>query len=179
MARVIVLWEDQLAAGSRTFGPHELAVACVADALGTATRWELRTSFHPVLCKGAGNVKRRLAEDVGRFTRDGSRLVAVFDKDRVGELYDMTNDSCKSVLRETIEPVVARVVFLEDNVETLVSTAANLLSRPPPRKNPNERDRILMNLADASTRQLRDSLCAAVPSFQYLVRLLTGWHGVL
>jgi hypothetical protein len=102
MPRVVILWEDQLAVASKTFGPHQLALACLADEFGEPSRWALRDALISIPCKGDGNLVKRLEREGSLLTRSGEHLVAVLDDDAVRRLYGLAPDSCKSVVLSAI-----------------------------------------------------------------------------
>lgn len=166
---ITVLWEDQRAAQASAFGPHVLLLACVSDDTGK-DRWGLRDSVIAVPKKGNANVLVELR----RSTRP--QVLAVLDWDRAPELAGVQGTPCFSSVRESLaakhEPTDRRrVVFLRNNVESLLLHASKVLNVPPPtsKPSPNQRDVLLAKLAHHGDSKRRADLRSAIPSFDYLV----------
>jgi hypothetical protein len=171
---ISVLWEDQYGAAPRNFGPHVLLVACVADAR-RCDRSLVQRFVIPNPRKGNAGVREALQEDGARLFDDGP-VFAVLDRDKVRELWKLPGPmppECMSAIAERFRqdaPGDYDLVFLVDNVESLLRASASILEQEAPKHKPtpNERDRILARLAwsDAAKRGRLLELC---PSFERLV----------
>lgn len=181
----VVLWEDSLSVGAKTFGPHQLALACVIDQIGAASdtdRWTLGQIIIGIPRRGNSRLRTSLGTETGLLTRSGEHLVTVFDDDQVRRLYRLETQACKTIVLEAIRNECSlstlEIVLLEQNVESLVAAAARALSRPnPERKDPKLRDAVLMQLAAEATCDRRDRVRTEVPSFDRLVTILTRLVG--
>jgi hypothetical protein len=167
---VTVLWEDQLGGPISSFGPHQLLLACLEDQT-KFTRTELNRQVISNPLKGNGNVRRALRQDLGKYP---GCVFAVFDRDQVQRLWAARPPNCLRALRDALAadaPGQYDVVFLIDNIESVVDACCRALSRPVPPKKPslNVRDRIL-NAAAWGAESVRRSILDDVPSFERLVR---------
>ncbi len=85
MPAAVVLYEDSRGASRRDgFGPHRLALACVADDTG-ADRWSLRDELVDNVRKGRDEVLKTCREQGDALSASALRVVAVLDDDRVRE----------------------------------------------------------------------------------------------
>lgn len=181
--KITVLWEDARGVGAKGFGPHELLLAALADRRvpldsRDGSWWSVREDLSGRVIanprKGAGNLRRTLTEHARRLEVFGA-TVAVFDRDRVHELWkgDESRRLCmtgvKELLREEGAAEEAEIVFLKENMESLLQA----LPDPPSageKPNPNERDRLLLRYSFVpSQRTLRDGILDRCPSFERIV----------
>jgi hypothetical protein len=174
---ITVLYEDALGAATRNFGPHQLVLACVADALGDGRdHWTLRSEVKAVPKKGAPKVRVALRDEPWWMA---GPLLAVFDGDRVRELYGLEASACRSELLSMIlaesrdDPTI---VLLERNMEDVTSACRRALGRPVPmaKPTPAERDAICHAAAAAAEPLVRSVILSAVPSLARLVEHLRG-----
>jgi hypothetical protein len=170
MTFVTVLYEDKHAQGEKDYGPHMLALACVADQVGE-NRYALRTRVRAIASGGDGNVKAKLRDDGAELAASGP-LVAMFDNDKIWKPYGMSRAACK---RDVLQAIGAEakgspiVVLLEQNMEDLVDACCAAMNQPKPAAKPRERDSILQKAAADGHRTARDTMLAAMPSFKRLV----------
>ncbi len=179
MVRAAVLYEDSAAGQPIAFGPHRLALQCLADRLQQPA-WDLDRALHGQPKKGNAQL-RRACRDARLY--DASRVViAVYDDDQVRRMLGLSTGACKSEVREKLRaesPVAERlhVVLLQRNMEALVRAACECSGLTPPagrKPSPTERDRILAAVTDPSQRHDRECLLEQVPSFAYLVDKLAA-----
>ncbi|CAN0509378.1 unnamed protein product, partial [Phaeothamnion confervicola] len=144
---VTVLWEDQRGVSVKSFGPDVLLKACVADIRGVETK-HLITAIPK---KGVGNVLKALENDLRRLSNSGP-VFAVIDRDQIRNSWQPAPPDCMTGLKERIKdkaPGNYDIVFLVENIETLVAACCEALglSRPTTKPNPDARDRILQRAA--------------------------------
>jgi hypothetical protein len=150
------------------FGPHELAVSCVADRL-RQDRWLIDQRLDPIPKKSDSRLLAA-CEDVPRISPRGMPVVALVDDDRIRRPLKLTPHTLKrevaAIIRNrTATPGQLIVCLLDRNIETLVKSAALRLDvRGAIVKRPIERDRILGKAAHA-TPDVRAALCGDVPTF--------------
>lgn len=166
---ITIIWEDQRGVESKSFGPHELLLACVADATGRE-RWEIGKAVNSVPKKGNGNVVKALERDLEKLARP---VCAVLDRDKAKRLLDAPADCfaalCAALYGKAPAAGDYKIVFLVENVETLLAVVCEALERPAPdnKPSPDDRDRLLQRAASNPT------VCRAVrqkmPSFDRLV----------
>ena len=175
---ITVLWEDQLGGQVKSFGPHELLLACVADDLGRS-RFALKYEVVSVPKKGNSNVRRTLQLELDKL-RGSGQVCAVLDLDQVLNLWHSNRrpNNCFSGIREALSedaPGDYEVVFLVENIESVIAACCNALSEPVPSKKPslNERDRILSRVAAGSVG-MRHVVRNSVPSFDRVVRFASA-----
>ncbi len=172
MSRIAVLYEDQLATSKpRSFGPHVLVLACVADQLQRPRdHLERYVDAHP--CKGIG---RLLALCRAPILADRhERVIAVCDDDRVREHLKLPATACKTAVRDTIATGLGtqlHTVLLVRNLETVLDAVMHVLGLEPATDKPSplRRDGILLRLAYNGTPDQRRDLLRRVPSLGYLV----------
>lgn len=169
---ITVLWEDQLGGQAKAFGPHELLIACLEDRTGQ-TKTALKRLVVSVPLKGNGNVRRALQRNLGKLVQNGP-VVSVLDRDKAQDLWSPKAPNCFGGLRSALRqdaPGEYDVVFLVDNIESIVAACCHSLGEPVPttKPAPNHRDRIIGKVVwgPLSTRQ---GVCNAVPSFERLVQ---------
>lgn len=173
---VLVYYEDQCADRPTSYGPHVLALCCVADRIG-CTAWDLSPFAEANPCKGDGNLKRELDANARHYRGD---IVAVFDNDGVRRVYGLGQSTCKLDVRSTIRDRCARdvgVVFLEQNLDDLVAVCCDALGEPRPvrKLRPRDRDPVFHRLTRHDAAAKRASLLSApagLVSFGYLVSVL-------
>ena len=174
---VTILWEDQRGGVIKGFGPQTLLEACLRD------RGEIQVDkLSGVPRKGIGNLLRDLRINIGKLTNSGP-VIAVIDRDRIREQLPDNPAACMQGLKEKIHlqaPGNYEVVFLVENIESLVADCCMALGEvPPPRKlNPIERDQILSKAAWAPPER-RLVLLSRSPSFARLVAKVAeklGYH---
>ena len=177
-----VLWEDSRGV-TKDFGPHALALACVADEF-RIDRWALRDWVLGIPKNGAHKLLTAFRRDAIELSRRGESVIAVLDHDRAGELVGLDSTACRSSILERINAETEgacnrHLVLLEANVETLVTVAGTvtealptLIQRACFHKDINARDRILHRAAEPhfhDRRRILDEL----RSLRRLVDLLT------
>ena len=172
---VTVLWEDQRDGKLKGFAPGELATACVCDRRGMPPWARLDWLRHSPL-KGNGNVMRQLQHAHAWLSRLGP-VIAVVDRDQIHGYWQANppTNCMTGILDRIASECRGRrdLVFLIDNMETLVAACCEALTVPRPSKKPNpaERDRIIAKIA-MGDRRLRDDVQHRCPSFARLVTLI-------
>jgi hypothetical protein len=181
---ITVLWEDQRGAEAKGFGPHELLLSCVADELNCArdTLKELIES-HPK--KGNANLRGAIQRDIDRLA-DVGPVFAVIDRDKVRQLWKSPSQpaDCMSSIGHRFRqdaPGDYDLVFLVDNVESLIKAACAVLGEPYPdnKPGPDLRDRLLGKVAWAQSQASRSAIRKQCPSFSRLVGRLSVRVGAL
>jgi len=171
-----VLWEDQRGS-TRGFGPHDLLLMCLADDLGQLPfqSWWWR-EVKPLPKKGSGNVLIALRHNLSKL-RDEGEVVAVLDRDKAHKLTDpaMKPSACRAGLLKALRdraPGPYELIFLEQNIETLVMACCKALgkSQKQSKPRPDQRDALLKTLAFQPGSEQRKRVRAEVPSFDRLVR---------
>ena len=184
--KITVLWEDQRGGQQKGFGPHDLLAACVADRLAINVG-QIRPYLLSVPKKGNGNlVRRALACDLDRLPKTGP-VFAVLDRDKVEELWkpDERPANCMAALRQRIvqeAPGSYDLVFLVENVESLVEDCCVTLRLAPGRRKPTPegRDAILARAVWSADPSQRGRILDRRPSFKRLVgRVAEQMKGVL
>lgn len=166
-----VLFEDQLGA-VKEFGPSNLLSACVADLLG-ADLYSIRGRINAIPCKGDSKMLGRCESEARNFS---SGAYALFDFDRFDRLLGLPPKvECSDRREEWAKRCPGwpsnAVVLLDRNTETLVALAADLMSRPLPRKDRAARDAMLNAVAMSPEHaSKRAALLERSPSFALLVR---------
>jgi len=169
---VTVLWEDQRGAQVKGFGPHELLISCLVDELGHPRDSVARAvECHPK--KGHGKVLRALRLDFPKLKRLGP-VLAVVDRDKIKDLLSQPVTDCMSGISKRFReaaPGDYELIFMIDNVETLIVSACRALgeSEPTRKPTPDERDRILAK-AVWGERAHRARIRSTCPSFDRVVR---------
>jgi len=174
----IVLYEDSRAVAPRSFAPHDLVLACVADRVNKRL-WDIRHAIQAVPVNGVGNLKGRLGRGVGAH---GERVFAVFDRDRISEPGAFPGcGSClagirRAIARHVAPAMVARFtpILLEKNMETVVNACCKAAGKTLPhgKPSPTERDRLIAAVAYHDGASRREVVLEAVPSLAYLVAKL-------
>lgn len=173
---VTVLWEDQRGVGAKGYAPHSLLIACVRDRQPALRDQELIG----IPCKGNGGVKKKLIHD----NRWRGPVVGVLDFDQAHLLWRPPAPKCKLGVRaKLIDDGCSRdhhVVFLVENMETLLRAACSVLSceLPNDKPNPDQRDVLLHPLLSSSRTEQRAALVEGCPSFAYLVSKVAGLVGL-
>jgi hypothetical protein len=169
---ITVLWEDQRGAELKGFGPHELLLSCLADDLAT-DRWHLvkLVESHPK--KGNANVRKTLQKDGTRLASSGF-VFAVIDRDKVRDLWEPMPPDCMTGISTRFREDASgnyELVFLVDNVESVLGIVSGALGRllPPGKPRPDDRDRILAEVAWAQATA-RAEVRERCPSFDRLVK---------
>jgi hypothetical protein len=182
MSVATVFWEDQLAANAtpKSFGPHRLLLACVGDEVGRSS-YELDRVVRSIALKGVTKVIARASKDA----QDLQDLCIVVDRDRIHETLALPpNARCRSrtsrALRDRIGSAADyRIVLLQQNMESLVLAAANVLERDAPAKARDARDNMLHDLASRTDRTLRDRVRARIDGLDRAVEWtqhrIAGW----
>jgi hypothetical protein len=179
---VTVLYEDQRGP-VRGFGLHDLVKACVFDALGGQRHLlEGALDGNP---RGPNNqLLRSCRADAELLSRDGRRLVALFDGDRVRELLGLRPDATAAQVEQKVKegstaPDKLTVLLLDRNMEDVVAAAGScdatinrsLLQRALG-KQLEARDLVLAGAARAGKESVRACILKKVPSLNDLVELL-------
>ncbi len=171
---ITVLWEDQRGAEVKGFGPHDLLLACLADDTG-GPRDTLKRLVESHPKKGNGNVRAALQRNLAGLSASGP-VFAVIDRDKIRQLWRYPGPpppDCKPGIAEPFRldaPGDYDLVFLVDNMESLVAAARNALAVPHPstKPNPDERDRLLARAAWGA-RDVRAAIRGSCTSFDRLV----------
>ena len=176
---ITVLWEDQRGAEAKGFGPHELLLSCVADELNCA-RNTLKDLIESHPKKGNANLRSAIQRDIVRLA-DAGPVFAVVDRDKVRQLWKAPSQpaDCMSSIGHRFRqdaPGDYDLVFLVDNVESLIEAACAALGEPYPdsKPGPDLRDRLLGRAAWASSQTLRRAIQTQCPSFSRLVGRLAA-----
>lgn len=137
--RIPIFYEDDR--GSvKGFGLHELLVACIADHLDQ-DQTVLRERFEAIPKKGDSKL--------------GSSRPS--------------HDELLAELRRRCPDERLHMYLLVSNTETVVNAVADCLKQPRPDKDKLLRDQLLSRAAWSPTRELRDCVRRAVPSFEQCV----------
>lgn len=192
MNRVLVCFEDRLTPQSdpADFGPFRLLVSCVADDLAAtdpSTTWQRRRRVAEALISrplnGSGNL-RRFCGDPERQLKNFRAGIAVFDFDRVAELFPKAEQAairrlCKVRIRARLgEPQIKdkpigplHVALLDENTESLLAACPSPSATKP---TPAMRDQTLLPVWTTEDRAGRDTLRGTVGSFDYIVVRVLG-----
>lgn len=178
-----VLYEDKRGK-QRSFGLHDLVVACIADRLREPSWRNVQSRFLGIPLGPNSTVLRAVREEVHLWAPDGHALIALVDDDRVRDLLKDTDrkldhPKCRKVLADQFRGnAQASVVFLVRNMETAVRAAGEVLGKPSTEiddavrtKDHTKRDRFLCGCADAD-RSVRSAILEKVPSLERLVGVL-------
>jgi hypothetical protein len=175
---VTVLWEDQRGVQAKGFGPHELLLSAVADALGgpdesyQRPRERLKKHVQGVAKKGNGKILKTVQKELENFN---GRLIAVLDRDRAHELWphDKPRNCMQGITQKfrASAPGTYDLIFLVNNTETLLDATCDALRQPRPtaKPDPDERDRILAKAAWAIP-DVRHEIRQLCPSFDRIVQ---------
>jgi hypothetical protein len=174
---VTVLWEDQRGVQAKGFGPHELLLSAVANALSgpdesdPQLRKTLKKHVQGVAKKGNGKILKTVQRDLENFN---GRLIAVLDRDRAHELWPHDKPpNCMQGISQRFRASASGtydLVFLVNNTETLLDATCDALRHPRPtaKPDPDERDRIL-NKAAWATPDVRHEIRQLCQSFDRIV----------
>lgn len=174
-AGATVLYEDRAAPGNpKEFGPHNLVLALVADALSRDFYSRaFRESVTGLPMKSNGKVWKACRENLSLLTRTGRSVVAVIDADRVAEMLGPPRPACRRAVLERLrapcpDSQLLHFVLLEQNLETVLRaiTGDDWVD-----KDVLQRDRLLNRVAYEWTRQQRKTLRAR-PELGSLCRLV-------
>jgi len=173
---ISILWEDQRGVQVKGFGPHDLLLKCLEDD-GVGERAKLDHLVRGLPKKGNGNVVKQLsllAPRDGTGPHDGP-VLGVLDWDEAPRLGGLPSSVCFAHARFHLGRQLhdARsIVFLDRNVETLVSEARALVGEPSFGRKPTaqERDHSLHKLVWSPEKDKREALRRGVPTFGYLVQ---------
>lgn len=182
--QVAILYEDRLADQKiKSYGPHALVLACLADRLGCSPHaHDLKTRFNPLARKGVDKIIADCRRPI--FGDHYLQVIAVCDSDRLHEHLGLGSGACKDAIRQALRsgcPFRERLVpvLLERNIETVVDAALTVLGEPPrdlkKKPTPLQRDLILNRMAFGAEPARRRELLVAVPSLAYLVRRLESY----
>jgi hypothetical protein len=187
-SRVIatVLYEDSSGVGGVSFGPHLLVMACLFDIVN-GLRHELARAVDARPMNGDSRVINALTADFEGIARDGRRVLALLDADRIRKRLDLNGEATEDQVRATIlancpDKSRARVYFLGRNLEALlralpecgmIGTSAELLARAVSKKHLNERDICLGAVARDAQRHVRDCLMQRFVGLRELVHELS------
>lgn len=170
---VTILWEDQRGP-TRGFGPHELLVQCLVDRLARK-RSEIERCINGVPKKGVSNVLRAMRQDLRNLANDGP-VFAVIDRDKIHRALDAQPMNCMTGMRDYIlenaqGKLYVDVVFLVDNIESLIDASCVALGIEKPSAKPtlDERDRYCGRLVWKGTPATRAKALEGCPSFARLV----------
>lgn len=166
--RIPIFYEDDR--GSvKGFGLHELLVACIADHLDQ-DQTVLRERFEAIPKKGDSKLLAACRDDVPRMREPA--IVAVFDADKLHKLFGSgrpSHDELLAELRRRCPDKRLHMFLLVSNTESVVDAVADCLKQPRPDKDKLLRDQLLSRAAWSPTRELRDCVRRAVPSFEQCV----------
>jgi hypothetical protein len=175
---ITVLWEDSRGEVAKGFGPHELLVACLDDDLAIG-RNRLNDLVKPIPKNGNANVRKALKQDIERLRKAGP-VVVVVDWDAIGDLWKYANPrppACKAGISSCFRqdaPGDYDLVFLEQNIETLVKVACEATAQAgPPPKQPDARDGALGRAAWAP-ENVRQAIREGCPTFDRIVARVAG-----
>lgn len=171
--KVTILWEDQRGV-VKGFAPQILLEKCIEDSLSLNLE-EIRRTLQSVPKKGIGNVVKALKRDGEKLANDGP-VLAVIDRDRIHDRWKRDPNpptNCMSGIKARIASEVAashEIIFLLDNMESLVKACCESLKRDIPRDKPtpDQRDRIVAQAAWAGP-EVRQEVLTRCPSFARLV----------
>jgi hypothetical protein len=166
---VTVLWEDKRGQ-TKGFGPHDLLVKCLADQLDLDP-YEIKQRVNSAPKKGVDILLGALQKDQAGFK---GPVFAVIDRDKVHEHLLPRPTNCMAGIKNQIlakAPGDYDVVFMVDNIESLVHAACAAMGRSYPlgKPRPDERDRYFGELAWNRDRDTRKEALRLCPSFARLV----------
>lgn len=179
--KLTILWEDQRGTVGKQFGPDVLLKACLRD------RGVEPGDVVALPKKGNGNVVAALKGEYAPLAKSGP-VFAVLDSDKVTKLWsNPPSTTCKAdwadrIVRDCQAAQAGhqltdrrQLVFLVDNVESLVAPCLTALGEPPlaAKPSPNDRDRVLSKVAWADAHVRKDVL-KACDSFERLVELVAA-----
>ncbi len=179
--RIWVLYEDSMVAGT-DFKPHAFVLRCLHDDLGGQLwEWEHRVGCRPM--NGSSKLRAECRTLLPRVAGH-AEIVAVYDHDKVHKLLKLSKAElgprkAADILAEGCQPrEKLKVVFLEDNLETVLTaigtcSAGAIAVDDAIRKDRNARDIVFQRAAQEASRALRTAVRKSVPSFDYLIRDLT------
>jgi hypothetical protein len=176
--RPIILYEDSLPPDARSYGPHELVLACVADDAGdiVAVRDTLKDA------RPQNGVSKLLAS----LRRKESRpRVAIVDDDQIRRQLGLPADAARAAVEAAIHekamvgPDQLRVFVLSQNIESIISALrvcghSSAMIDDALRKDMVARDSVLISAAKSSSRHVRDCVRRKVPSFYEIANHLVG-----
>ncbi len=169
-----LLWEDSRGGPQKGFAAHELLCSCLRDRRGLQAHERFR-GLESQPRRGVDKVLDTLKDDYHLVSKKGP-VIAVVDRDRVHEHLVRRHPgptNCKAGIRAGIDAYCGgprEVVFLIDNMETLVEACCKAVGVAPPdgKPRPDERDR-LIDKATRSGADTRSKILVACPSFARLV----------
>ena len=183
MPRVMVVYEDSRGP-QKNFGLHTLVLSMVSDSNGTAIE-KLKGEVQENPMKGNGQVKETLEKNFqGGPLDDFCMVVAVFDEDRIRELYKLSSNASVDEIKDRIiheagNPRSLKVILLQRNMETVLEAARDCDPALPKerlekalKKDLNARDAILNRIAWGMSKAIRDCIKARVPALEELRNLI-------
>ncbi len=187
-ARVTVLYEDRRGPQKR-FGPHELVVAMVADAIGKPAH-EVSRIVEARPAKSNNKLRNWCRSEADRIAADCHPIVAVFDSDRVDRLEGLQglsgNDVEKKVRTESATPDKIHPRLLERNLESVAEALRELaprlvdeksFERVLAKKSLMDRD-LLFGRAASADEQLRNGIREKVPSLGRIADTIVSLFGL-
>jgi hypothetical protein len=177
--QVTVLWEDQLGQPLKGFGPHQLLLSFLADAMSDSEetwRSQRLTFSRQVLGeakKGNGNVLTALQKNLSGYR---GPVIAVIDRDKAHKLWKDVRPPPSNCMKglsgqfRKAAPGPYDLIFLVNHTEDLLDAVLTAQRAPAlaAKPTPTLRDEIL-NRAAWESAELRRAIGRDVPSFQRIV----------
>lgn len=166
--------------GARDFGPHELLLSSLVDALTPdegswrARRHRINREVQGLAKKGNGNILKSLQRDIEKYR---GPVVAVIDRDKAHKLWEHLKPrptNCIQGLSAQFHksaPGSYELIFLVNHTEDLLDSALRAMGAPPLQHKPDplERDDIFNRVAWSVPREVRVEVGQRCPSFQRIV----------
>lgn len=181
---ITILYEDQRGP-TRSFGLHELVVACVFDAIN-GERHQVQSRLRDARpLKGVQNVLRACCEDIDLLAADGRFVVAVVDDDVIRPVLRLPRSAderavIRAVSQRCASPEQLRLVLLDQNTESVLEAAAacdstldkHRLDRAIRHKDLLERDALFLQLSRERSRPARECILRTMPTMKRLIDVL-------
>lgn len=170
---VTILWEDERGP-TQGFGPEILLIQCVKDRL-PERHAQVKRLISSTPQKGVSNLLKTLRNN-WRKLADNGPVYAVIDRDKIHRELPGQTPTCLTGMRNHIlaseeERRAVDLVFLIENVESLIAAMCTALEQPVPSSKPTpaERDRYFAMLTWDAPPQKREEALKLCPSFARLV----------
>lgn len=171
--RRAVIYEDQRAAATKGFGPHELLIRCILDDHpdAKAEEWRLRSAKEGVAAIPKKGIDKLLTAcgDADDYADFASKVFALVDDDKLDE-----HLARHPRIRSPEDAPLVSFHRLKANVETLVEASLFCCGKPKfaTKPTPLERD---IALGEASLPETRRCMRERVPTWDAFVKDVAAW----